>query len=145
MMVIISLHKSQDWRYRMHALLHTVGSILVVPYVALALFFVFIGQAARSKGMMALLETVWSNFYLYFTKGIFIAPVLLACLVAMGFIPILQRAGSACLCLLAVSSILVIVISSSTRIELGEVIFLIPCIAIAATSAWLLFRTGVGV
>ncbi len=95
--------------------------------------------------MMALIEIVWNNFYFYFTKGIFIAPVLLVCLVAMGFFPILQRAGSLCLCLLAVASILVIVIWSSTRIELGELIFLIPCMAVAATSAWLFFRTGAGV
>ena len=62
----------------MHALLHTVGAVVVVPYVALALFFLFIGQAARAKGMIAIIETVWNNFYLYFTKGIFVAPVLLA-------------------------------------------------------------------
>lgn len=135
----------QNWRFQLHALLHTVGSVLVVPYVALALFFLFIGEAARAKGMMALIEIVWNNFYFYFTKGIFIAPVLLVCLVAMGFFPILQRAGSLCLCLLAVASILVIVIWSSTRIELGELIFLIPCMAVAATSAWLFFRTGAGV
>ncbi|MCA9158947.1 MAG: hypothetical protein KDA72_11500 [Planctomycetales bacterium] len=126
----------------MHALLHTIGTIVVVPYVALAMFFIFIGQAATAKGMLALVETVWNNFYFYFTKGIFIAPVLWVCLVAMGFVPILQRTGSLCLSLLAVASFLVVVILSSTRIELGELIFLIPCIAVAATSAWLFFRGG---
>ncbi|MCC7336708.1 MAG: hypothetical protein IT422_16580 [Pirellulaceae bacterium] len=129
----------------MHALLHTVGAIVVVPYVALALFFLFIGQAARAKGMIALIEILWNNFFFYFTKGMFVAPVLWVCLVAMGFVPILQRTGSLCLSLLAVASFLVVVNLSSTRIELGELIFLIPCIAVAATSAWLFFRGGIGV
>jgi hypothetical protein len=128
----------------MHAILHTICAVVVVPYVALALLFVFVGQAASSKGMLALIETVWNNFYFYFTKGIFIAPVLWVCLVAIGFVPALQRIGSLCLSLLAVASLLVVVILSSTRIELGELIFLIPCIAVAATSAWLFFRAGVG-
>jgi hypothetical protein len=42
----------------MHAFLHFVGAIVIVPYVALALFFIFVGTAASSKGLMALFETV---------------------------------------------------------------------------------------
>jgi hypothetical protein len=128
----------------MHALLHTICAIVVVPYVALALFFVFVSQAASSKGWLGLIETVWNNFFFYFTKGMFIAPVLWICLVVIGFVPILQRIGSLCICLLAVASLLVIIILPPTLIELGELIFLIPCIAVAATSAWLFFRAGVG-
>ena len=38
------------WQSQMHALLHLVGAIVVVPHVALAMFFLFVGTAASSKG-----------------------------------------------------------------------------------------------
>ena len=128
----------------MHALLHTVGAVIVVPYVALALFFLFIGQVASAKSPMALLDIVWKNVDSYFGWGIYAAPVLWVCLVATGFVPHFQRASSICLCLLAVASILVVVTLSSTRVGVGELIFLFPCVAVAATSAWLFFRVGAG-
>ncbi len=129
---------------RMHALLNTICSVVVLYYIALALFFIFIGQAASSKSMLALVGVVWNNFYFYFTKGMFIAPVLWVCLVVMGIVPSLQRMGSVCLSLLAVSSLAVIITMSSSRMEFGELIFLTPCMAVAATSIWLVFRAGTG-
>jgi hypothetical protein len=124
----------------MHAFLHTVGAVVVVPYVALALFFLFIGQVARAKGLKALIDIVWNNVDWHVGWGIYAAPVLWVCLVATGFVPHLQRASSLCLCILAVASFLVVVTLSSTRAGVGELIFLLPCVAVAATSAWLFFR-----
>ena len=40
----------------MHALLHAVGAVVVLPYVTLAMFFLFIGQAARARGLIALVD-----------------------------------------------------------------------------------------
>lgn len=128
----------------MHALFHTVGAVVVVPYVALALLFLFIGQVARSKGLLALIDVVWNNIDWYLGWGICAAPLLWVCLVATGFVPRLQRAGSLCLCLLAVTSFVVVVTLSSTPVGAGELIFLLPCVAVAATSAWLFFRRGAG-
>lgn len=124
----------------MHPLLHTVCAVVAVPYIALALFFLFVGQVARSKGMLAVIGTVWDNFFFYFTKGMFIAPVLWIGLVAMGFFPALQRTGSICVCLLAAASLAVIFFCSSTRLELGQILFLVPCFAVALLSLWLALR-----
>lgn len=129
----------------MHALLHLVGAIAVVPYVALAMFFLFVGSAASSKGLMDLFHTVLYHADWFVRWGIYAAPVLWICLVATGFLPSLQRVSSLCLCLLAVSCFLVVVSLHSPRIGLGELIFLIPCVAVAATSAWLFFRNGAAV
>jgi|GEM_PF-3012902 len=126
----------------MQALLHTVGAVVVVPYVALALLFVFIGQLAQAKDPLEMINIVWSNIDWYLGWWIFVAPILWVGLVAAGFVPQLQRAGSLCLCLLAVASVLVVICLSSTRVGLGEILFLLPCIAVAATSAWLCFRSG---
>jgi hypothetical protein len=132
-------------RNEMHALLHAVCAVIAVPYVALALFFIFVGQAARAKGVLAVVEVVWNNFYFYFTKGMFIAPLLWGGLVAIGFIPTLQRTASVCLGLLALASLLVIILLSSARLAIGELLFLIPCVVVVATSAWLFFRVGADV
>ena len=126
----------------MHALLHFIGAIVIVPYVAVALLFIFVGTAASSKGLLALFDTVLYHANWFVRWGIYVIPMLWICLVAMGFLASLQRASSLCLCLLAVSCLLVIISLHSTPIGLGELVFLIPCIAVAATSAWLFFRTG---
>lgn len=126
----------------MHALLHTLGAVVVVPYVALAMLFLFIGQAARAKGLWALVEVLWNHVDWYLGWVIYAAPVLWLGLVAAGFVPPLQRAGSLGLCLLAAGSFLVIVALSAERVGLGELLFLLPCAAVAATSAWLCWRAG---
>ncbi len=126
----------------MHAILHSICAIVVLPYVALALFFIFVAQMASSKGMMDILETAWNNFYVYFGWGIYVAPLLWVFLIAMGFVSALQRTGSLCLCLLAVCSLIVIVIFPKSRIELGHLLFFAPCVAVAVTSAWLIYRSG---
>lgn len=126
----------------MHAVLHTIGAVLVVPYVALALLFLFIGQLAKAKGLMAVIEVLWNNIDWYIGWWIYVAPILWVCLIATGFVPQLQRAGSLCLGLLAVASVLVVVTLSSAPLGIGELLFLLPCVAVAATSAWLFFRGG---
>lgn len=126
----------------MHALLHTLGAVVVLPYVALAMFFLFIGQAARAKGLWALIDVLWNHVDWYLGWVIYAAPVLWLGLVAAGFVPPLQRASSLCLCGLACASFLVIVALSSPRVGVGELLFLLPCLAVAATSAWLFWRAG---
>ncbi|MCP9828969.1 hypothetical protein KBZ19_10770 [Synechococcus sp. L2F] len=120
----------------MNRLLHAVGAIVVVPYVVLALFFLCIGEVARARGLGALIEIAWNSLD-WFAWGIYLAPALWVCLVATDFIPSLQRASSLCLCLLAAVSFLVVVTLSSNQVGIGEFIFLLPCIGVAATSAWL--------
>jgi hypothetical protein len=127
---------------RMNSLLHTVGAIAVVPYVALAAFFLFLGEAARAKGLFGLLAFAWNNLDWFLGWGIYTAPALWLCLVATGFVPSLQRAGSLCLGLLAVACFLVVVLLTSDRGGMGGFIFLLPCAAVAATSAWVFVRMG---
>ena len=126
--------------YLLHALLHSVCAIVVVPYIALALFFVVVGQVARSKGILEVIDTLWNNFYYFIGWGIYVVPVLWICLIAMGFVSSLQRAGSLCLFVLSTGSLIVIVIFPSTQIELGHLLFFAPCIAVIITCTLLFFR-----
>ncbi len=42
----------------MHAFIHTLGAILVLPYVVMAGGFLLIGEAARAKGLLALFDVM---------------------------------------------------------------------------------------
>jgi hypothetical protein len=125
----------------MNKLLHTVGAIVVVPYVLLATFFLYVGELARARGLGALIEIAWNSLD-WLAWGIYIAPALWICLVATGFVPSLQRASALCLCLLAAASFLVVVSLSSSQVGIGELIVLLPCIGAAGTSAWVFVRIG---
>jgi hypothetical protein len=140
---IYSKQIEQNMSTAVHAFLHLLCAVVVLPYIALALFFIFVGQLAGSNGILSLVETVWNNFVFYFTRGMFLAPILWVCLVVMGFLPSLQRSGSLCLSVLAAVSLIVIVAMQSSRFELGQLLFLVPCAAIVATCAWLALRTNV--
>lgn len=124
----------------MHAFLHIIGTVVVVPYVALALLFVFIGQLARSKGLWALVDAFWNNLDWYVSGGFHVAVAIWVCLVVTGCIPTLQRGSSLGLSILAAASFIVIVCLSSSRLGIGEIVFLFPCVAVAVTGAWLCFR-----
>ncbi|MEI7665009.1 MAG: hypothetical protein WCI65_03045 [Synechococcaceae cyanobacterium ELA263] len=125
----------------MKALFHTIGAVVVLPYVALALFFLFIGELARTKGLFALVDVALFHANWFALWGIYAGAILWICLVATGFVPRLQRASSLCLGLLAAASFIVVFLLSSTR-SAGEVIVLLPCVAVAATSAWLFLSAG---
>ncbi|MCA9192444.1 MAG: hypothetical protein KDB03_11805 [Planctomycetales bacterium] len=126
----------------MHTLFHTICAIVIVPYVALATFFVFITQASQSKGLKELIDVVWNNTDWFVGLGIYATPVLWVCLVAMGFVPSFQKAGSLCLCLLAILCLLIIVTLQSTRLDLGQAIFLLPCGIVAIVSGWLFYHAN---
>ncbi|MGC5196135.1 hypothetical protein [Aphanothece microscopica] len=117
-------------------MLHGFGCILVLPYVALALLFLVIGDLARSKGLFALLETALHHLNGFLVWGIYGLPLLWLALVVMGFVPSLRRAGALALALLALSSGLVIVTLSSTPLQADDLVFLLPCLAVAGISAW---------
>ena len=129
----------------MHAILHTIGSVVVVPYVALALFFLFVNRAAEVKGPKELIAFLWESTDRIFGWGIYLTPLLWLGLVATGFIPIFQKTGALSLCLLSILSALVIVTLSSNRIELGSILSLLPFVTVAAMSAWLFYRSYLSV
>ncbi len=115
-----------------------------MPYVALAAWFLFIGRVASARDLGDLLAVAWEALDGFLGWGIVVVPTLWLALVAMGLIPRLQRAGSLGLGLLAGASLLVVVVFSSGRLGWGEVLFLLPCAAVAAGSAWLFARPSRG-
>ena len=42
----------------MHAVLHVLGAVLVLPYAGLAALFLLIDEVARAKGLLAMLDVL---------------------------------------------------------------------------------------
>ena len=126
----------------MNAFLHTLGTVVVLPYMLLAVAFLVIGDVARTRGLFAVIDVVLFHADWIVRWGMFGSPVFLTAILVAGFLPSLQRIGSVCLSLIALGSLGVICALNSTRIGLEEVIFLLPCIAVMGVSAWQVVRKG---
>ena len=130
-------------KHQVHALLHLIGAVLVLPYFALAGLFLLIGEAARAKGMVALLDAALHHASWIFQWGIYSIPLLWLLVAVAGFFTPFKRAGALALCMLAIGSLLVLIDLQTSRMEPGQLLFLTPCFVVAATSAWLFVRVGV--
>ena len=78
----------------MHALIHLLASILVVPYLALAGLFLFIGEVARTKNVFALLDVALEHALWILGWGIYLLPLLWLILAASGAVPRFHKASS---------------------------------------------------
>ncbi|MBK6591798.1 MAG: hypothetical protein IPG23_03145 [Burkholderiales bacterium] len=118
-------------------------AVLVLPYAALAGLFLLIGQAAKAKGLLALLDAALHHASWIVQWGIYVIPLLWLLLAIAGFFAPFKRAGALALCMLAIGSLLVLIVLQPSRMEPGQLLFLAPCFLVAATSAWLFVRAGV--
>ncbi len=126
----------------MNACLHTLGTLVVLPYMLLAAAFLLVGDIARSRGLFAAIDAILNHASWIFRWGIYGLPVFLVALIVAGCLPSLQRISAVVLFLIALGSLGVICTLHSTRIGLGQVVFLLPCIAVLGLSAWLFIQQG---
>lgn len=125
-----------------HAFVHILASVLVLPYVALAAMFLLIGEAARTKGPFELLDVAALHALWILQWGIFAVPAAWLVLASAGCFPPTRRPGAAVLALLALGSFATIVTLQQTPLDAGQWLFLAPCVVVAAASAWLFRRAG---
>ena len=129
----------------MHAVLHILGAVLVLPYAGLAALFLLIDEVARAKGLLAMLDVLLDQFVWIVPWGALSAAVLWLALVVGGCIARLRQLAALCLGLLALGSLGVITRLQSSPLEAGQITFLAPCAAVCAMSAWLVTRpSGLG-
>lgn len=127
----------------MHAILHIVGTLVVLPYLLLAAAFLLIGDIAQTRGLFAAIDTVANHANWILRWGIYGLPVLTVALLVAGVLPSFQRGSAAVLFLVALGSLGIICTLHSGRLELGQIVFLLPCVAVLAMSAWLFNRAEV--
>ncbi|WP_326540882.1 hypothetical protein [Pseudorhodoferax sp.] len=124
----------------MRTLLHIISAIVVLPYLGLAALFLLIAEAAETRGLASLLDLALFHADWMVRWGIYLLPLLWVGLVAMGFMPRLQRTGTLCLALLAACSVVLILALHAPRMGTGELVFVLPGVAVAVANTWLFLR-----
>lgn len=123
---------------RLPAVLHLLMTLVAIPYVLLAAFFVFVGHVASQRGLWAILNTFLDSFNWTFTWGILVLGVTLITICVLGFIEPLQwwaNLGLGGLMLVT----LFILFSYGPSPSVDELVFLSPAFLILATCIWKLF------
>jgi hypothetical protein len=128
----------------MHAVVHTLAAVVVVPYLGLALMFALIGQLAQTQGLWALIDAVVNHASWLMRWGLYGALLLWLGLLIVGWVPRWQRPASLCLGLLALVCLVVLVALPAARLGAGQLLFLLPCAAVAVVGVWLFLRAGAG-
>jgi hypothetical protein len=116
--------------------LHLLGTVAVAPYALLAIAFLLIGQLASSKSLGALLWTLLTQFVWVIPWGALGFAAALLLIAGLGFSVHLRWVGYLALFLVSLASLLILVIVPGDAIDLGSLLFLAPCIAVLAASAW---------
>jgi hypothetical protein len=127
----------------MRGLAHLVATVVALPYALLSAAFLIVGQAARAKGLFAVLNVVLTNADRLARWGIYVIPVLYLALAVAGFAPGLRRASAVCLLALSASSLVILVTMPTSKATAGQWLFLAPCAAVIGVSAWL-YRAAEG-
>lgn len=124
----------------MRAVLHVAGCLAVLPYLALAGFFLFVDRAAATKGLPELFEFVLAVALAVLDGEGFLAVALWGLVVALGVLPATQRYASGALGFAAIATLLIILTIHAGPLEPGQILFLAPCGMIALLAAWLMSR-----
>jgi hypothetical protein len=109
---------------------------MLVPYLLLAIAFLLLGQAIGSGGMFAFFGTLLTQFIWIFPWGILGFVAILGSVGALGLSSRFRALGSLCLCLLAAGSLGVIVFITTSKMGMGQLLFLLPCALVLVYSAW---------
>ena len=121
----------------MRGALHVLGTIVLVPYVALAAGFALLGHAIASDSLGGFLGTLLSQALWLVPWGLIGSIVAVALVAALGLSARLRWLGGLCLCLIAAGCLTVVLVVTTSRIGLPELIFLLPCMAVLFFGAWL--------
>ena len=121
----------------MHAVLHTLSVIVLLPYATLAVGFLLLDHAVRRGSFLGLLDALLAAALALVPWGAIAIAGAFAAIVALGFTTRYRWLGAACTCLIADLSMLVIVFGSTSAMGPGQWLFLVPCFIVAGYAGWL--------
>jgi hypothetical protein len=116
-------------------LLYFAGCLALLPYLALAGFFLLVRRVAAAESLPSLIERVLAFALAVLDgEGLF-AVALWGLLIVLGFVPSAHRLACAVLGVVSLASLAVVVTLHSGPLEAGQIVFLAPCLVIAAGAA----------
>ncbi len=121
----------------MRGALHVLGTIVLVPYVALAIGFALLGQAISGASLGDFLGTLLAQFLWLVPWGFIGLTLAIVLLALLGLSTRLRWLGGLCQCLIAASSIATLIVVTTSPIGVPELLFLLPCLVVLVFGAWL--------
>jgi hypothetical protein len=134
--------------YSMHRTLHVLGCIVLLPYLALAAWFLLLGDLIATGSIVSMFGRLLQHATWLIPWGVlgFIAGFI--ALLAVGLNDRLRWLGGLCLFALAAGCLYIVIAGSRSPLGTGEWLFLLPCFAVLTCGAWLALqwrpRNGVG-
>jgi hypothetical protein len=121
----------------MRVALYLILIVVLTPYALLAGGFVLLDHVIADGTLGSMLKALLRVLVWLIDGGLLVVAALLLGLLIPAASDRWRWIGFACLCLIALGSAAVIVCLSSTPLEVGQWLFLVPCLLAAAGSAWL--------
>jgi hypothetical protein len=121
----------------MRGVLHVLATAVLVPYLVLAAGFVLLGHTIAGGSLLAFFDRLLMHFTWLVPWGIIGFGVVLFALATLGLFARFRVMAGLVLCLTASTSTIIILVLTSATVGLGEVLFLLPCLAVATFGAWL--------
>ena len=126
----------------MRAVLHVLATIVLLPYLLLAVAFVMLEQVIGDGTLGALLKSLLVQLTWLVPWGLLGFLMLVILLAALGLHPASRWLGGLVLCLVAVASIAVVIIKPAAPLDMDGLLFLSPCMLVAAYGAWMVVAEG---
>lgn len=123
----------------MRGVLHVLATLATVPYVLLAAAFLVGGSAIGAGSLWGALDLLLAHFLWIVPWGAIGFAVVIVTVAVLGAYPPTRRLGGLLLALLAAGALAVIVALHSGPLDVGQLVFLVPCALALACGAWLAY------
>ena len=121
----------------MRGALHLLCTIVLLPYLMLAGWFLILGDAIAGGSLASFFTTLLAHALWLFPWGLLGVAAAILGVIALGLIESIRWLGGLCLFLLAAGCLLVVVGADASALEIGQLLFLLPCFAVLFFGAWL--------
>jgi len=121
----------------MRGFLHVLATIVLVPYMVLAIAFLLLGHIVSSGSILAALDALLTQAVWLVPWGIIGFVVGIVLLAIFGAMPSTRLPAAICLTILGVGAMLVLLVMTSSPVDADALLFLLPCALALAGSAWI--------
>jgi hypothetical protein len=116
--------------------LHVLATLLLAPYLALAILLLAFGHATSRGSLWGFLDAVLNHALWIIPWGVIGFAVAVVLVAGLGIGRRTRLLAAALLCALAVVSPVILVAVSGSRLDADAIVFLAPCIAVAIFGGW---------
>lgn len=121
---------------RLPLLLHVLITMLAVPYVMLACFFLIVGRVASQRGLWDAFDAFLNSLNWVLGWGVLLFVLVLTSILVAGFFESLRWWGSLALLILLTTALGVLIFYRPTIPTLGEFLFLAPGLLFVVIGVW---------